>query len=127
MTDTVTNALPSGKIYSKQSEQLFCPICQQPVDMLLGEDVGGGRQGCEICWRPPTEKKSPLAAPGAPLPMAVPVAAVEPPEVPIPAGLDPNQPAPATDNLAIPEPGTEDPAFSQFLGKLRSEVKADAK
>lgn len=30
-----------------------CPICHRQVEFLLGDDINGGRRGCEACWKPP--------------------------------------------------------------------------
>lgn len=36
--------------------KMECPTCHRFFDYLVGENVGGGKQGCEACWKPPTGK-----------------------------------------------------------------------
>lgn len=35
--------------------KMICPVCGGEFDYLLGEDMGGGRMGCEKDWLPPTD------------------------------------------------------------------------
>ena len=47
------------KICDTQIEdgKMQCPICQKFFDYLLGEDIHGGKRGCESCWKPPERKE----------------------------------------------------------------------
>jgi hypothetical protein len=38
---------PSG------GSKMECPQCHSMVDYLVGENVNGGLQGCEGCYKPP--------------------------------------------------------------------------
>lgn len=35
--------------------KMECPVCHGMFDYLVGEDIGGGRMGCEDCWKPPVQ------------------------------------------------------------------------
>lgn len=39
--------------YQKEKATIECPVCRRQVEFLLGDDVDGGRRGCEACWKPP--------------------------------------------------------------------------
>lgn len=36
--------------------KMECPMCRKFFDYLVGENVGGGKQGCESCWKPPVRE-----------------------------------------------------------------------
>lgn len=36
--------------------KMQCKICKRFFDYLVGEDSGGGKQGCEACFKPPIRK-----------------------------------------------------------------------
>ena len=33
--------------------KMQCPVCKRFFDYLVGEDINGGKMGCESCWKPP--------------------------------------------------------------------------
>lgn len=36
--------------------KMQCQICKRFFDYLVGENSGGGKQGCEACFKPPIRK-----------------------------------------------------------------------
>ena len=36
--------------------KMECQVCHHWFDYLVGENVGNGKQGCEGCWKAPTER-----------------------------------------------------------------------
>ena len=43
--DTCQNQFNDGKMQ--------CPVCNRFFDYLVGDDINGGKRGCEACWKPP--------------------------------------------------------------------------
>lgn len=59
-----------SKRHENENDQVYCTVCQEMIDdgkmqcqickrffeYLVGEDSGGGKQGCEGCYKPPVRK-----------------------------------------------------------------------
>jgi hypothetical protein len=37
--------------------KMQCPLCLKFFDYLVGEDINGGKRGCESCWKPPVKQE----------------------------------------------------------------------
>lgn len=53
-TNERTECIHCGSVLDDGKMQ--CPICKKFFDFLVGDDVAGGRRGCEADWKPPTGK-----------------------------------------------------------------------
>lgn len=40
-----------------EGSKMECPVCHKMVDYLVGENIHGGIQGCEMCWKPPQKQE----------------------------------------------------------------------
>ncbi|MBI5357030.1 hypothetical protein HZB78_05500 [Candidatus Collierbacteria bacterium] len=111
-------------VFNVEREPLLCPVCGIEVEYLVGDDLTGGRRGCESCWRPPTPRPEGVTPDKPAQPPPAPVSSNQLADFDREVKQEYGQASPPMPGVLSSQPPAPDSDFQQFRQNLAEKAKA---